>query len=391
VVTRKTTEIKKGANSKIMTRQKKSRIAVVHDWVITYAGAEIVLRNILNLLKKKDVYCLIRDTNNPVLNDDNIRNIRESYLQKIPGIKNYYKYFASFMPSAIESFDLKKYDLIVSSSWAFAHGIKKKSKFTKHLAYVHTPMRWAWDMEEDYLSHEHFVKFIQPLVQRQIRKLREWDQIAGQRPDKIIANSKFVQNRIKKYWGRDSKVIYPPVEVFKTGHFENHGSFVSICRLVPYKRVDLIVRAFNKLPDKKLMIVGSGPELPRLKRMANSNIKFIGRVTDNKKSDILQGSVGFVQASKEDFGISLVEAQACGIPVVAFGEGGAKETVLDAKISKNPTGVFFLKQSEDEIVEKILEFIKIEFNADDCIRNAEKFSAESFRDRMLEQINSLIS
>jgi len=373
-----------------MTSQKKSRIAVVHDWVVTYAGAEIVLRNILNLLKKKDVYCLLRDTNSPVLHDDNIHNIQESYLQKLPGIQNYYKYFASLMPSAIESFDLKKYDLVISSSWAFAHGIKKKSESTKHLAYVHTPMRWAWDMEEDYLSHEHFVKLILPLVQRQIRRLREWDQIAGQRPDKIIANSKFVQNRIKKYWGRDSQVIYPPVEVFKGNNFENHGSFVSICRLVPYKRVDLIVKAFNKLPDKKLIIVGSGPELPRLKRMANSNIKFIGRVTDNEKSDILQGSVGFVQASREDFGISSVEAQACGVPVIAFGEGGAKETVLDARISKNPTGVFFLKQSEDDIVEKILEFYKIEFKADDCIRNAEKFSAESFRDRMLEQINSLI-
>ena len=234
-------------------------------------------------------------------------------------------------------------------------------------------------------------KFVQPLIKTQIKRLRKWDVVAGQRPDKIIANSHFVKTRIKKYWDRSSEVIYPPVEIIQGDGFENHGAFVSISRLVPYKRVDLIVRAFNQLPEKKLIVIGSGPELPKLKKMANSNVKFIGRVTNREKFDILRGAIGFIQASKEDFGISVVEAQACGIPVLAFGEGGARETVMDAHSASNPTGMFFLEQSEQELIEKLLEFLKVEFKPTDCIKNAKKFSVDRFRYRMLQQINSLIS
>ena len=367
------------------------KVAVAHDWLITYAGAEIVLENILGLFEQSDLFCIIRDSKNPIFNCNNIANVYSSSLQRIPLIKKNYKFFANLMPAQVEKFNLEKYDLVVSSSWAFCHGLERKATTTKHLAYIHTPMRWAWDMEKEYLSRERFVKFAQPLIRTQIRKLREWDMIAGQRPDKIIANSKFVKNRIKKYWTRDSEVIYPPVEVTKESNFESHGAFVSICRLVTYKRVDLIIRAFNKLPEKNLIIIGSGPELARLKMMAKKNIMLIGRVTDQKKFDILRGAKGFIQASKEDFGISCVEAQACGIPVIAFGEGGALETVLDAQSNDNPTGIFFYKQSEDELIKRIIEFSKLEFNKADCIKNAKKFSGENFRYKMLNQINSLIS
>ena len=367
------------------------KVAIAHDWLVTYAGAETVLDNILRLFNRLDLFCIIGDTQNPIFNRGNIANIYTSSLQKIPFIKKNYKYLANLMPTQVEKFDFKKYDLIVSSSWAFCHGLERNVTTTKHLAYVHTPMRWAWDMEQDYLSQERYLNLIRPIVKTQIRKLREWDIRAGQKPDKIIANSKFVQNRIKKYWGRDSKVIYPPVEIIHGDNFENHGAFVSICRLVAYKRVDLIVKAFNKLPEKNLIIVGSGPELPRLKKIAKNNIRFIGEASNREKFNILKGAKGFVQASREDFGISSVEAQACGIPVIAFGEGGARETVLDVKLTDNPTGIFFLKQSEDHLIEKIIEFLKIEFRKADCIKNAKKFSAESFRYKMLEQINSLTS
>ena len=373
-------------------RKKICKVAIAHDWLVAYAGAEIVLENILGLFEQLDLFCIIRDSKNPIFNCDSIANVYSSSLQKIPFIKKNYKFFASLMPRQVERFNFKKYDLVISSSWAFCHGLEQKATTTKHLAYVHTPMRWAWDMEKDYLSRERFVKFVQPLVRMQVRKLREWDMIAGQRPDKIIANSKFVKNRIKKYWSRDSEVIYPPVEIIKGGgNYESHGAFVSICRLVTYKRVDLIIRAFNKLPEKKLIIIGTGPELARLKMIAKKNILFIGRVTDQKKFDILRGAEGFIQASKEDFGISAVEAQACGIPVIAFGEGGALETVIDVQSNGNPTGVFFPKQSEDEIIKKIIEFSKLEFDRADCIKNAKKFSGENFRYKMLNQINSLIS
>ena len=372
-------------------RKKNCKVAVAHDWLVAYAGAEIVLENILGLFEQSDLFCIIRDSKNPIFNCNNIANVYSSSLQRIPLIKKNYKFFANLMPAQVEKFNLEKYDLVVSSSWAFCHGLERKATTTKHLAYIHTPMRWAWDMEQDYLSRERFVKFAQPLIRAQIRKLREWDMIAGQRPDKIIANSKFVKNRIKKYWARDSEVIYPPVEVTKESNYENHGAFVSICRLVTYKRVDLIIRAFNKLPEKNLIIIGSGPELARLKMMAKKNIMLIGRVADQKKFDILRGAKGFIQASKEDFGISCVEAQACGIPVIAFGEGGALETVLDAQSNDNPTGIFFYKQSEDELIKQIIEFSKLEFNKADCIKNAKKFSGENFRYKMLNQINSLIS
>jgi len=372
-------------------RKKLCKVAIAHDWLVTYAGAEIVLENILRLFEQSDLFCIIKDSKNPTFNCSSIANVQSSSLQNIPFIKRNYKYFASLMPAQVEKFDFKKYDLVISSSWAFCHGVNRKATTTKHLAYVHTPMRWAWDMEKDYLSSEHFVKFVHPLVKMQIRKLREWDVIAGQRPDKVIANSAFVKNRIKKYWGRDSEIIYPPVEVTQGSNVENHGAFVSICRLVTYKRVDLIIKAFNNLPKKNLVIIGSGPELSRLKRMAKKNVKFIGGVTDQQKFDILRGAKGFIQASKEDFGISSVEAQACGIPVIAFGEGGALETVVDTKSNNNPTGTFFYKQSEDDLIEQIIEFSKLEFNKADCIKNAKKFSAENFRYKMLEQIDSLTS
>ena len=186
-------------------------------------------------------------------------------------------------------------------------------------------------------------------------------------------------------------MIYPPVEITNEGKYESHGAFVSICRLVTYKRVDIIIKAFNKLPKKKLIIIGNGPELARLKMMAKKNIVFIGRVTDQEKFDILRGAKGFVQASKEDFGISSVEAQACGIPIIAFGEGGALETVIDTLSNDNPTGIFFHEQSEDSLIERVIEFSKLEFNKADCVKNAKKFSGENFRYKMLDQINSLIS
>ena len=367
------------------------KVAVAHDWLVAYAGAEIVLENILRLFEELDLFCIIRDSRNPIFNCDSITNVYSSSLQKIPFINKNYKFFASLMPAQVEKFNLEQYDLVISSSWAFCHGLKRKATTTKHLAYVHTPMRWAWDMEKDYLSREHFIKFAEPLVRTQIRKLREWDMSAGQRPDKIIANSEFVKSRIKKYWARDSEVIYPPVEVSKEGNYENHGAFVSICRLVTFKRVDLIIGAFNKLPQKNLIIIGIGPELARLRMIAKENIMLLGRVSDQKKFDILRGAKGFIQASKEDFGISSVEAQACGIPVIAFGEGGALETVIGTQSNDNPTGLFFYKQSEDELIKKIIEFSELDFKKADCVKNAKKFSGENFRNKMLDQINSLIS
>ena len=374
-----------------MIETKNKKIAIVHDWLTAYGGAEVVLSHIINLFSNVDLFCILKDSNNDILKDKTIKNTYQSYLQNIPRIVKNYKFFASFMPKAVESFDLKKYDIIVTSSWAFSHGVYQRSINAKHLAYIHTPMRWAWDMEDDYLKLERFTYGLRPIIKWQLNKLRCWDRLAAKNPDKLIANSKFVQHRIKDNWNRDSVVIYPPVEVPDISVTDNHGAFISLSRLVPYKRVDIIIDAFRKLPEKKLIVIGSGPQLQKLKTEAPQNVKFLENLSNVQKFRILKGALGLIQASKEDFGISVVEAQALGIPVLAYDEGGARETVLDINKSNTPTGLLFKFQNEDSLIQAILEFSKIKFESKDCKNHAKKFSAGNFRARMTHVINTLIS
>jgi glycosyltransferase involved in cell wall biosynthesis len=370
---------------------KNKRVAIVHDWLTAYGGAEVVLRQTINLFSSVDLFCILKDRRNEIFKEKKIRNTYQSYLKNIPYITKNYKFFASLMPKAVESFDLRKYDIIVTSSWAFSHGVYKKSINAKHLAYIHTPMRWAWDMEDDYLKLERFTHGLRPIIKWQLNKLRQWDRLAAKNPDKLIANSKFVQHRIKDNWNRDSLVIYPPVEVPEISSTENHGAFVSLSRLVPYKRIDIIINAFHKLPEKKLIVIGSGPQLQKLKMEAPKNVTFVENASNIQKFKILQGALGLIQASKEDFGISVVEAQALGIPVLAYDEGGARETVLDINKSNKPTGLLFKYQNEDSLTQAILEFSKIKFEPKNCKNHAKKFSAGNFRAKMISVINTLPS
>ena len=374
-----------------MNEIKNKRVAIVHDWLTAFGGAEVVLNHIINLFSNVDLFCILKDSRNEILKNKNIRNTHQSYLQNIPLITRNYKFFASLMPKAIESFDLRKYDIIVTSSWAFSHGVCQKSINAKHLAYIHTPMRWAWDMEDDYLKIERFTHGLRPVIKWQLNKLRHWDRLAAKNPDKLIANSKFVQHRIKDNWNRDSLVIYPPVEVPEIPSTNYHGAFVSLSRLVPYKRVDIIINAFHKLPEKKLIVIGSGPQLQKLKMDAPKNVNFVENVSNVQKFRILKGALGLIQASKEDFGISVVEAQALGIPVLAYDEGGARETVLDVNKSNKPTGLLFKYQNEDSLIQAILEFSKIKFAPKDCKNHAKKFSARNFKAKMVPVINILTS
>ena len=374
-----------------MNEIKNKRVAIVHDWLTAYGGAEVVLSHIINLFSNVDLFCILKDSRNEILKNRNIRNTHQSYLQNIPRITRNYKFFASLMPKAVESFDLRKYDIIITSSWAFSHGVYQKSINTKHLAYIHTPMRWAWDMEDDYLKIESFTHGLRPIIKWQLNKLRHWDRIAAKNPDKLIANSKFVQHRIKNNWNRDSLVIYPPVEVPEISAANYHGAFVSLSRLVPYKRVDIIINAFHKLPEKKLIVIGSGSQLQKLKMNAPKNVNFVENVSNVQKFRILKGALGLIQASKEDFGISVVEAQALGIPVLAYDEGGARETVLDVNKSNKPTGLLFKYQNEDSLIQAILEFSKIKFEPKDCKNHAKKFSAGNFKAKMANVINTLTS
>ncbi len=365
------------------------KTAVVHDWLVTKAGAEVVLERILKHFPEADLFSLIKkkDIINSSFHD--YGSIGTSFLQKIPYITRNYRLFARLMPFATECLDLRNYDLVISSSWAFSHGILKKKSNAKHLAYVHTPMRWGWDMEDEYLSKHNFPTFLTPIVKKQIASLRKWDKTASQRPDVIIANSKFVQSRIERFWNRSSKIIYPPVPSPKFTKNIKHNHFVSVSRLVPYKKVDLIVKAFAHLPQQKIFIIGDGPEFKKLKKISTNNVKFLGYLSESEKINCISGSKGFIQASKEDFGIAVVESQACGIPVIAFKDGGASETVDTNK--ERPTGVLFNTQSPIELANIIKNFSKTSFSAIDCKKNALKFSENSFDDKFLKEVQQILN
>lgn len=345
------------------------KTAIIHDWLMTQGGAEQVLEEILELYPSP-VFTLLQ--NQDVALSANIQkaDVKHSFIQKLPLAKTQYRNFLPLFPFAIERFDLKEYDLIISSSHAVAKGVKTHPH-QLHLCYCHTPMRYAWDLEEQYLESAGAVK---AAVARQILKfVRKWDLNATSRVDAFIANSHFVAERIQRVYGRESTVIYPPVA---TGHFavssDRGDYYLTVSRMVPYKRVDLIVEAFNKMPEKKIKIVGEGPDFEKLKARAKGNIEFLGFQSDLK--ELLRRAKGFVFAAEDDFGIAPVEAQASGTPVIAYGKGGALETVIAGE-----TGVFFSEQTADSLIPAIEECEKIQWNGNLIRANSERFGAERFK------------
>lgn len=353
------------------------RVAVIHDWLTLAGGAERVLMRICGLLPKADIFTLINNQKALPKEFANQKTIHASWLNRLPGVDHYYRWLAPLMPAAIESLDLRPYDLVISGSWAFAHGVRKNPT-ARHLAYIHSPMRWAWDMEDAYLEHARFSGPLKQLARNQLERLRKWDHAAGQRPNRLVANSGFVAQRIQKFWGRQAAVVYPPVAPLPTPASVNpHGAFVSVCRLVPYKRVDFWIDVFKKLPNQRLLIAGEGPEANRLKAMAPSNVTFLGRIPDVEVAGLIAGARGFLQASLEDFGISVIEAQALGCPVIALGQGGALETV-NAWPAPGASGVLLERLDTDLAAEVIAQFETYSFSPDDCRKNAAQFSPERF-------------
>lgn len=295
------------------------------------------------------------------------------------------------MPKAIEGFDLTGYDLVISSSWAFAHGVITKPP-TVHLAYIHSPMRWAWDMEDEYMQQSNLPRWAKRLARDQLQHLRKWDVRAGSRPTSLIANSQFVAERIRNYWGKECAVIYPPVSVPEHPLDESrgtyHGSYISVSRLVQYKRIELLIRAFEFLPDRELIVVGDGPEYGYLQSIAGRNIRFTRRISDSEVKHLVSGARGFLQASKEDFGISLVEAQACGVPVLAYATGGASEIVQNYGSSR-PTGALFSELEPRKIADSVQAFERIKFNSDDCKTNAKRFAPIHFKQQLIHHLMKL--
>lgn len=368
------------------------KVAIVHDWLPLIGGAERVLEQLTKIYPQADIFTLfdfLTDEQKKIFGDC---PITASYLNKLPGVRKYYRKLLPLCPQAIESFDLSAYDVIISSSYAAAKGVITNARQT-HVSYVHSPARYAWDLTHHYLSQSRLDKGIKGYIARRLLShYRIWDYRTANGVDHYIANSAFIAKRIWKTYRREAEVIYPPVDVHSFQMRENKEDFyLAASRLVPYKRLDLIAEAFAGMPDRKLVIIGDGPEWDKVKEIADKvkNIMLLGYQETPVLRDYMQRARAFVFAAEEDFGIVPVEAQACGTPVIAFGAGGALETVVDfEKKPAEATGVFFSSQTIEALQNAVERFeqIRTEVLPVNCRKQAERFAPEIFREKISQAV-----
>jgi glycosyltransferase involved in cell wall biosynthesis len=365
------------------------KIAIIHDWLVTYAGAERVLEQILLLYPDSDVFTVVDflpDNERTFLQN---KHTNTSFIQRLPFAKSKYRQYLFLMPHAVERLDISSYDLVLSSSHAVAKGIRTHSN-QLHICYCHTPVRYAWDLQDQYLRESGLDRGIKGVFARLILKyIRKWDLKTSQRVNYFIANSKYIAERIKRIYERDSAVIYPPVSVEK---FEictkKEDFYITVSRMVPYKKIDLIVETFTVMSDKKLIVIGDGPDFAKIETKAGRNIELLGHQPFEVVRDYMRRARAFVFAAEEDFGIAPVEAQACGKPVIAYGRGGALETVLE-----NKTGIFFKEQTVESLIEAVNVFEKDEdrFDCNEIRKNAERFSKERFKREFREFVEKAMA
>jgi glycosyltransferase involved in cell wall biosynthesis len=357
------------------------RVAIVHDWLTVYGGAEKVLEQIIMLYPEADIFSLVdflpQDRRGILKN----RPVRTSFIQRLPLAKKKYRLYLPLMPLAVEQFDLSGYDLVITNSYAVAKGVLTGPD-QLHLCMCHSPIRYAWDLQHQYLKETGLNKGIRGLLAKwMLHKIRLWDYRTSDGVNGFIANSKFISRRIWKVYRRESTLIYPPVDVEAFSYCEEKEDFyLTASRMVPYKRIDLIVEAFSLMPDKKLVVIGDGPEYEKIRAKAGKNVKILGYQPFDVLKQHMQRAKAFIFAAEEDFGIVPVEAQACGTPVIAFGKGGALETIrgLDSPM---PTGVFFEEQTVSSLIASIQQFEKNKagITPHACRLNAMRFSTERFQ------------
>ncbi len=367
------------------------KVAIVHEWLSTKAGSEKVTECLINLLHNVQVYSTVdfmsKRDRKALMGD---RFPKTSFIQKLPLARRHFRYYLPIFPFAVRAHNLKDHSLIISSSHAFAHGIKTRPE-QLHISYSHTPMRYIWDMQELYLEANNINKGPIAWASRILTSiLRKWDKRVSRNVDYYISNSKFTAQRIKDFYQRDAHVIYPPVEIDKFKLEELKDDFyVSASRLVCYKKVELVVEAFNKMPDKKLVLIGDGNRKSVIEKIAGPNITVLSHLDFADFKAHMSKAKAFVFAGKEDFGITLVEAQACGTPVIAFGEGGAAEIVRDGE-----TGVLFKEQSTESLVQAVNDFeqnFEPNYSPSLVRENAERFSLERFNHEVLDFIKTCLS
>lgn len=357
------------------------KIALVHDWLVTLGGAEKVLLSMANVYQA-DIFTLLMDQNKNMKALFKDQKIHTSWIQKLPFAKRFYRSYLPFFPFAIEQFDLSHYDLILSSSHAVAKGVITNAE-QLHICYCHTPMRYAWDLYHFYLKEAKLKRGLRAFLAKGfLHYLRLWDRLAAERVDAYIANSKFVAKRILKIYGKEAEVIYPPVNVeedFLPAQKEDY--YLTASRLVPYKKIDLIVETFARLPDKKLLVIGEGPDRKKILAKATKNIAYLGYQEDAVLKEKMKKARAFIFAAVEDFGILPVEAQGCGTPVIAYGKGGILETVVE-----NQTGIFFSDQTEDSLRKgiEIFEAREKEFDPKKIHAHAFTFHEKHFQKKFKE-------
>ena len=358
--------------------------ALISDWYYVNGGAEKVIHSINSIWNDFEHFALIDFLNEEdrkfILNG---KKAKTSFIQKLPTVKKNHRKFLQLFPIAIEQFDLTDYDLIISSSSAVAKGIKV-NKNQLHICYCHSPMRYAWDLREQYLKDAGLTKGLKGFYAKSVLdKIQKWDLSNSENVDYFIANSKHIAQRIKKTYNKESVVIYPPVDVDFFGLEETKEDYyLTASRMVAYKKTQLIVEAFNELPHLKLIVAGEGPELEKLQKIAKNNIQFVGYVENKKLRSLMQKAKAFIFAAEEDFGIIPVEVQACGTPVIALSKGGTLETVVE-----NQTGIFFDEQTAEKIKEAIIHFGTKNFEPKIIREHAIKFSKQRFENEIKEFVD----
>lgn len=357
------------------------KIAIVHDWLVTYAGAERVLGGLLETWPDADLFAVI-----DFLSDDDRAQLggkraTTTFIQQLPKAKTRYQKYLPLMPLAIEQLDMSSYDLVISSSHAVAKGVLTGPN-QLHISYVHSPIRYAWDLQHQYLHEASLDRGIKAKLARMLlHYMRMWDQRTASGVDEFIANSHFIGRRINKSYRRQSTVIYPPVDTRHfTLHLDKQDFYLTASRMVPYKRIPMIVDAFSKMPDKQLIVIGAGPEMDKAKELAGPNVTLMGYQSFAVLLHHMQRARAFVFAAEEDFGIAPIEAQACGTPVIAYGRGGVLETVRGLD-HPSPTGVFYTEQTPESLIAAVNEFESETHRIfpETCRASAERFSTERFK------------
>lgn len=360
------------------------KTAIVHEWLVTYAGSERVVEQMLAVYPQADLFSLVNFLPPDLQDFIQHKPVQTSFIQNLPFAKGHFRQYLPLMPLAIEQFDVSDYDLVLSSNHAVAKGVLTRAD-QLHISYIHTPIRYAWDLQQQYLQGASLTRgYRSALANLVLHYLRLWDLACVNRVDYFIANSQFVAQRVWKTYRRKAQVIYPPVAIDRFYPKSQRDDFYfTLSRFVPYKRVELIVAAFTRM-GLPLVVIGDGPNRKQIQQLAGSNIHLLGQQPDAVVEDHMQRCKAFVFAAAEDFGIAPVEAQAAGAPVIAYGKGGVTETVIPGK-----TGLFFQEQTIESLIETVQQFESggLLVNPSDLRENAERFAPDRFRQELIRFID----